>query len=166
VNRPIARRVPGDLLLHPAAIAAVALLVVNDHLLKAAWPGPLTGKLSDLAGLAFFPLLLVALWELALRRQRSTTVLAGAVVATGATFASVQLWEPAAEVYRWGLGIMQWPAQAGFSIISGASVGGPRPVMLVMDPADLLALPALLVAVAVERSISATYRSPRRRACR
>ena len=40
----------GDGLLHPIALLAVALLLVNDHLLKAAAPGPLTGKLSDSPG--------------------------------------------------------------------------------------------------------------------
>ena len=35
----------------PAFIAAVLLLLANDHLFKAAFPGILTGKLSDVAGL-------------------------------------------------------------------------------------------------------------------
>lgn len=38
------------LLLHPAFTGAVALLAVNDHLLKGHAPGWLTGKLSDFAG--------------------------------------------------------------------------------------------------------------------
>ena len=40
----------------PIAIFAIALLVVNDHVLKLACPGLVTGKLSDFAGLMFFPL--------------------------------------------------------------------------------------------------------------
>ena len=39
------------LLLHPAFLVALATLVVNDHLLKDAFPGVVTGKLSDFAGL-------------------------------------------------------------------------------------------------------------------
>ncbi|HEX8110583.1 MAG TPA: hypothetical protein VF516_22785, partial [Kofleriaceae bacterium] len=39
--------------LHPAALAAVAVLVVNDWVYKPLAPGAITGKLSDLAGLAF-----------------------------------------------------------------------------------------------------------------
>ncbi|MFT7597236.1 MAG: hypothetical protein ACI8TP_000154 [Acidimicrobiales bacterium] len=39
-----------DSFLHPAFTGAVAVLAVNDHLLKAAWPGLVTGKLSDVAG--------------------------------------------------------------------------------------------------------------------
>jgi hypothetical protein len=46
-----------------APCVALLVLVLNDHLLKGAGllPGPLTGKLSDLAGLFFFPILLGAL---------------------------------------------------------------------------------------------------------
>ena len=46
---------------HPAAIAALVVLVVNDHLLKAAYPGWITGKLSDFAGMVLAPLVLVAI---------------------------------------------------------------------------------------------------------
>jgi hypothetical protein len=39
------------LLAHPATTAAFAVLAINDHVLKARFPGVVTGKLSDLAGL-------------------------------------------------------------------------------------------------------------------
>ena len=66
-HQPAAPRIrrPGDLLLHPIAVLAVAVLVINDHVLKGLAPGLLTGKLSDLAGLLFFPLLLASVVELA-----------------------------------------------------------------------------------------------------
>lgn len=38
-------------LARPWFFAAVALLALNDHVFKAAWPGWMTGKLSDFAGL-------------------------------------------------------------------------------------------------------------------
>lgn len=38
-------------LARPWFFASVAVLALNDHVLKAAWPGPVTGKLSDVAGL-------------------------------------------------------------------------------------------------------------------
>ena len=41
-----------DWLARPWFLTAVALLALNDHVLKAAWPGLVTGKLSDFAGLA------------------------------------------------------------------------------------------------------------------
>ncbi len=57
VTAPPLRAVPAALawLLHPATIAATVLLIANDHLLKRAWPGPVTGKLSDVAGLVLAP---------------------------------------------------------------------------------------------------------------
>lgn len=37
-------------LIHPATVTAVAVLLCNDLVLKAVWPGSwFTGKLSDLA---------------------------------------------------------------------------------------------------------------------
>ncbi len=45
-------------LAHPASLAAIVLLLANDHGLKQAHPSALTGKLSDLAGLLFFPFLM------------------------------------------------------------------------------------------------------------
>lgn len=38
-------------LTHPAVVGAVAILAVNDHVLKARGPNLITGKLSDIAGL-------------------------------------------------------------------------------------------------------------------
>ena len=45
-------------LAHPGSVLALVVLVLNDHVLKQAWPGPVTGKLSDVAGLVVAPLLL------------------------------------------------------------------------------------------------------------
>ena len=39
-----------SLLLHPLFLAALAVLWLNDHVLKERWPGLVTGKLSDVAG--------------------------------------------------------------------------------------------------------------------
>lgn len=49
------RAVAGERLLHPVLLIAIGTLVINDHLLKQSWPSLLTGKLSDVAGLSFFP---------------------------------------------------------------------------------------------------------------
>ena len=38
-------------LAHPGSVLALVVLVLNDHVLKQAWPGLVTGKLSDVAGL-------------------------------------------------------------------------------------------------------------------
>lgn len=49
------------LLASPLFLGAVALLTVNDHLLKERWPGLVTGKLSDFAGVVVVAVLLVVL---------------------------------------------------------------------------------------------------------
>lgn len=75
-------------LARPLPLSAVTLLVLNDHVLKHAHvvPGWLTGKLSDFAGLFFFPILLFALASRVLgapapeRRVARASVLAGATV--------------------------------------------------------------------------------------
>jgi hypothetical protein len=45
---------------------AIALLVINDWVFKPRWHGAITGKLSDIAGLAFAPVVLSAAVGLAL----------------------------------------------------------------------------------------------------
>lgn len=54
-------------LAHPLTGASIGLLLVNDHLLKDVYPSPLTGKLSDFAGLFFFPYLALTLFHLVTR---------------------------------------------------------------------------------------------------
>jgi len=55
-------------------------LVVNDHVLKAAFPGLLTGKLSDVAGLVVAAPLLATLGSLCVRRLPPNRVAVGSVV--------------------------------------------------------------------------------------
>ncbi len=114
-------------LLHPTALAAIAALVINDHLLKDAYPSWLTGKLSDIAGMVFFPLLAAALLAPLVRITRDR-LLSACVIATGIGFAAIKLWEPATVVCEHVLGLLQLSAGR---------------VQIVRDPTDLLALPAL-----------------------
>src|SRR5688500_10373892 len=114
-------------LLHPIALAAIALLVINDHVLKDAYPSWLTGKLSDVAGMVFFPLLAAALLAPIVRIDRDR-LLTACVIATGVGFAAIKLWEPATVVCEHVLGFLQL---------------SPGPVQIVRDPTDLLALVAL-----------------------
>lgn len=72
-------------LLHPAFVAAVAVLLVNDHVLKAAALGLVTGKLSDIAGLVVLPVLVCALLGVASRRA-----VWAVHAAVGAVFAGMQ----------------------------------------------------------------------------
>ena len=54
-------------LIHPVPMTAVLLLALNDHFLKSHFHSFVTGKLSDFAGLFFFPLFLSALFNLSWR---------------------------------------------------------------------------------------------------
>lgn len=129
----------GHGLVHPGAVAAILLLVVNDHVLKGSYPGVVTGKLSDFAGLAFFPLLLQALLELAGARV-SRRVLGGCIVASGLLMVAVKTLPWANEAYI---------RAAGWLLAPWAWVRGepwPPVVRLEMDPTDLWALLALALA--------------------
>lgn len=145
-------RTAGDGVLHPVALGAVAVLALNDHWGKAAWPGLVTGKLSDLAGLLFFPLVLQAIWELTAGRRRgapSRRVLVGAALLTALVFTLVKVSPAAAELYRLGFGVLRWPLDVALAAVRSAPVPPLSKVMLTRDVTDLLALPAVLGAVAV-----------------
>lgn len=112
-------------------LAAVCLLVINDHWLKGAGilPGPITGKLSDVAGLFFFPILLFVLlrgvWQLGTHRRFPRRV--GGWAAAVATAAGFALIKTSAGVNEW---VESWWGH------------------FVMDPTDLLCLPICLLSVA------------------
>lgn len=150
------RPVPGDLLLHPGSIGALVLLVLNDHILKAAYPGVVTGKLSDVAGLILAPVVVVSIIEV-VRSARgrpwgpSPTLAALAVAVVGLGFAAAKLFEPVAEAYRVGLGVLQWPFAAAVAVLRSVPVPGIQPVAFVADPTDLIALPALLLPLLLGR---------------
>lgn len=141
---------PGDGLLRFPILAAMVILVINDHWGKAVAPGWATGKLSDFAGMLFFPLLLQALWELGCAgigryTGPSRRVLVVAAISTAVVFAAINLWPLAGEAYRWGLGALQWPALALYTGDRPAI----RPVHLTMDPGDVIALPMCGLAVLI-----------------
>jgi hypothetical protein len=144
----------GDVLLHPLVIASIVTLIVNDHVLKRAAPGLLTGKLSDVAGLVFFPLLAVAGCELvtsALGRWEgpSARALMVSTLVSAVVFAAAKTTELGAAAVAWGLGGVQWLTGSVSSVLGGTAVGSVRPVQIVRDPTDLVALLALAAAVAI-----------------
>ncbi len=53
----------GDFLLSPVFLISLLLLLLNDFVLKPSYPSALSGILSDLAGMVFFPIFFVALAE-------------------------------------------------------------------------------------------------------
>jgi len=145
---------PASGFLQPLPVVALLMLALNDHVLKGSGaPGWLTGKLSDVAGMIFFPLLLQAAWELLRARLGapwgpSRRVLIGCVVATAAVFGSIQVMPGAGEAYRWGLGALQWPFRAVVLMLQGRPCPSVLPVQLTPDPSDLLTVPFVLVALA------------------
>ncbi|MFD0735499.1 hypothetical protein [Planotetraspora mira] len=103
---------------HPLTVIAVVVLLLNDHLFKALWPGPVTGKLSDFAGLIVAPPLL----NLLIRRPRVSILL------TGAAFTLVKTTAVGAVL-----------ASEAWTLVWG-------PSRVLADPTDLIALPALYAA--------------------
>jgi hypothetical protein len=51
-----------DFFINPLPALAMITMAINDHWGKYAYPGLLTGKISDFAGMFYFPLLLCALY--------------------------------------------------------------------------------------------------------
>lgn len=135
---------PGDALLHPAAVSALILLLLNDHALKGAFPGWWTGKLSDAAGVVVLAVVLLSLAEL-LGMPIARRTLVGALLLSGMTLVAIKIVPVAGDLFRWGLGGVQWVG----GTIAAASLGRPtpsfEPVQLVQDPSDLFVLPTLLV---------------------
>ncbi|MFF0466678.1 hypothetical protein ACFYPX_04435 [Micromonospora zamorensis] len=112
-------------LCHPATLLALVVLVVNDHVLKLAFPGLVTGKLSDVAGLVLAPPLVAVLLTLLVPRLPARAAALTGLVAVGAGFVVVKSSGYAAEVAS-----SAWTALAGPSLVRA-------------DRTDLLTLPAL-----------------------
>ncbi|WP_375769846.1 hypothetical protein NR798_02875 [Archangium gephyra] len=116
-------------------VAAMLLVALNDHVLKGAGllPGWLTGKLSDVAGLYFAPLLAAELWTLARPTSEARTVVqrvAWAALGFGLLFIAIKTSHRADALYE-----ALWSALL------------PRPASNAVDPTDLVALGMLGVAV-------------------
>lgn len=146
--------IAGDGLLHPVVVGAILVLLLNDQVLKRAWPGIVTGKLSDVAGLVFAPLLVVAAAELlagSVGRWRgpSGRLLTGAVVAVGLGFAAVKLVPEAEAIWELALGAVQWPGSALADLLAGRGLPPIRAVISTPDATDLVAIPAVWLAHAI-----------------
>lgn len=142
-------------LLSPMVASALVLLFVNDRWLKYRWPGLVTGKLSDVAGLVFFPILLAGLVEVVVRYFGRRTPALGTLYAstalTALVFAVVKLSSTAASVYSDALGWIQWPVRAVVAVVAGHPVPPHVPILVRADPWDLVALPALALSVVLAR---------------
>jgi hypothetical protein len=141
-------------LLHPLAVLSVLVLLANDHWLKHAHPGLLSGKLSGFAAVLLLPLFLHALFELSYRAftggqpsaRAANRALGGCLALTCLVYAPPELWPPAEAAYRYGLGALQWPFRIFWSLVRADTAARFAPVRATADPSDLLALIMLWVA--------------------
>ena len=156
---------PGVILTHPLIIAMLVLWIINDHVLKSLLANGLTGKLSDIASLAVFPLIPVAVYEIAcglrgVPTRGIKTVLYLSLFATGSVMVGINVWDGWAEAYRVGLGICQWPFYAFAAVMTGDTVSPPHTVQLTMDPTDIWTLPSLMVPGWLQLSVIRRRREP------
>jgi len=142
---PGAPALPAGEFLHPIPLAALAVLGVNDHVLKASgWlPNVITGKLSDAAAFVFFPLLCTAAadtlaWGLArlgvpIDFSLRAWKLAAAIAVTVTLMLAIKLSPVVADAVARTLGAVGFPSR------------------IVCDPTDLMTAPGVIVAWLVGR---------------
>jgi hypothetical protein len=114
-------------------LGAVALLIANDHLFKAAFHNAITGKLSDVAICFLLPLLVSAVLGMATAWRVEARLWIGGAIG-GAVFALMEMSDVAGDVFR------------RFLTVVGIDGG-----VLTRDPTDLFALACVPVAVAFGR---------------
>ena len=154
---------PAAFLLHPVVVLSLGVWALNDHVLKDAWGGWFTGKLSDVVSLMVFPLVAAAVYEwgetLLGRTPRWTPrVIVGFTVAAAAVMAGINTLESWAWAYEVGLGAAQWPYYALKALVMGHPVPGPGRVVLTMDPTDLVTLPSIAFPLWMARRVAAEPR--------
>lgn len=116
----------------PAPLCAVALFGLNNHLLKHAYPGWLTGKLSDIACCFFLPLLISAVLGIFTRCSMARRLLLGALC-TLLVFAAVKCSATASALLN--------------NVLSALTRRlGLGPSLNRVDPTDLIALPMIALA--------------------
>ena len=116
--------------IHPAALAAVILLLLNALVLQPRWPSWFTGKAGDAAWMVLAPLLLAAVlaWLIPARwRQQTQAVGWLAAVVSSAALVAVKT-VPVLNAAVAGMG-----ARLGYSL------------KLALDPSDVLVFPALAI---------------------
>jgi hypothetical protein len=121
-------------LLHPVFVSALFLLILNDHLLKAAFHNAVTGKLSDIAGVFAFAYFL--------------GVLAGQRLVLAHLFVAL--------AFAW------WKSSASQPFIDTWNSGPWFDIARVVDPTDLVALLVLPVSAVILRRALRTANACRR----
>jgi hypothetical protein len=128
-------------LAHPLSLFSIIILLINDHLFKRLIPSFITGKLSDFAGLFFFPFLIAALLSIIplLKKSNSRSIAFLAFQITG----------------FWFILIKTSPLVNHTTVALARALLG-RPTQIILDPTDLIALiilwPAWKLWMRVERT--------------
>lgn len=150
LSKTVAQRThyPSSGLMNLTFILSLVVLFCNDHYWKGVGPGWITGKLSDVVILVVAPLTLQAIIEVLLsifgfNWGPNRKVLIFSCVLMGLIMALINFWEPASWSYRWGLGSLQWPFRAAFSLITDGELIAVRSVQLTVDPTDLWTIPSI-----------------------
>jgi hypothetical protein len=135
-------------LLHPVTLMALALWALNDHLLKGWGPALLTGKLSDVAGLAVCPTVLLGLIEWCapeLLQRHWRVLLIGSCTVIGLLVAGLELSQPVQLAYQHALGAAWFAARSLVAWLCGARAPAFALASTTPDVTDLLTLPALAI---------------------
>ena len=132
IGRDAFRRRAAAALTHPATLAALAALLVNDIALKRAWPDAwATGKISDLAWMVFAPPLLA--YALSLIPGRSAL---GRRVVFGIAYAGLPLLYAAFNTFE----PVHNAISRGLALVGGSGPGAP------LDPTDSAVIPFAMAA--------------------
>ena len=132
-------------LAHPASVGALLVLLLNDHVLRRMWPSWWTGKIGDFAWLIFraIPAPAILSWLIPFRVYRREEIIGRAsIIGTGLVFGLAKT----------------LPAFHALTIQVLDTLTGWHNTLRV-DPTDLLALPALLVAWHLWKQAEARPRS-------
>ncbi len=153
VGKIVSKRVQpraADYLRHPVTLMLLFLWILNDHVLKEMFGNMLTGKISDFSGVAVLPLALVGAYEctcaaLSKSPRFRHEVLFTSMLITGLFMVGINLSEPLAAAFSFGLGVAQWPAHAAWNLCTSGSLPQVVSVHHTMDASDLYSLSALVV---------------------
>lgn len=114
---------------HPLTLLSIAVLLLNDHVLKVVSPSWLSGKLSDFAGLFFFPFILAAGLSLVLSKFHISQQRIGQIA-----FGIVVVW----------FVLIKTSPFVNLLTAQFASLFIGAPAQIILDPTDLLALVVML----------------------
>lgn len=139
---------------------AAAGLLFNDHVLKGRAPGLLTGKLSDVFGMYLVPLAWMAMADMLLRligvRVRPVAarwMFFGFSALASVCLVVVKTTVTGAMAYGHLIGVLRAAIRLPMALLQGSDPWSGRPIDVVVDPTDLIALLALVPSALTARSV-------------